>query len=87
MPFFYVYSPDDFVGGLPSESTNATSGWNSLTLKSGATPTLIEMVDDDGNFDEVDASQVLAADINLDGTTYAAGSPVHSAYVYRAVAN
>ncbi len=52
MPFFYVYSPDDFVGGLPSESTNATSGWNSLTLKPGATPTLIEMVDDDGNFDE-----------------------------------
>ena len=50
MPFFYVYSPDDFVGGLPSESTNATSGWNSLTLKPGATPTLIEMVDDDGNF-------------------------------------
>ena len=80
MPFFYVYSPDDFVGGLPSESTNATSGWNSLTLKPGATPTLIEMVDDDGNFDEVDASQVLAGDINLDGTTYAAGSPVHSAY-------
>ncbi len=82
MPFLYVYSPSDFVGGLPSEAGGAANGTPSftLTLVAGATPTLIEITDDDLVFDEIDGSQVLTNAVNLDGTNYAAGTTAHSSY-------
>lgn len=82
MPFIYIYSPDDFVGGLPSESGAAASGTApfTLTLKPGATPTLVKVTDDDTIFDEVDTSQVLTNDVIIDGTTYTAGTTINTAY-------
>lgn len=82
MPFLYIYSPSDFVGGLPDESGSAAAGSPTftLTLKAGATPTLVEVSDDDLIFDEIDTSQTLTNAINLDGTSYAAGTSVHTAY-------
>ena len=81
MPFLYIYSPSDFTTTPPSENATAvgTSPFT-LTLVAGATPTVIEVSDNDAVFDEVDASQVLANAVNLDGTTYAAGTTVHSSY-------
>ncbi|MAZ22512.1 Hint domain-containing protein [Roseovarius sp.] len=82
MPYLYVYSPDDFVEGLPDEESAAAAGSPdfTLTLKPGATPTLIEVADDDAIIDEVEDAQTLTNAVNLDGTTYAAGTEIHSAY-------
>lgn len=82
MPFLYVYSPSDFVGGLPRESGGAArgSGTFNLTLAPGAQPTLIEVNDNEGTFNEIDYSQDLAGNVNIDGTSYSAGTTVHSAY-------
>ncbi len=80
--YLYVYSPSDFVGGLPNEQGAAAAGSPtfSLTLVSGATPTLIEVSDGDNNFDEVANNQTLVDAVNIDGTSYAAGTSVVSAY-------
>lgn len=82
MPFVYVYSPSDFVGGLPDEqgAAAAGSGTFNLTLAPGASPTLVEIDDDDAVLDEVDYGQTLAGGVNIDGTSYGAGTTVHSAY-------
>jgi hypothetical protein len=59
MPYYlYVYSPSDFVGGLPDEAFAAAAGTGSftLTLVPGATGTRIRVDDDDVIFDEVDGS-------------------------------
>ncbi|MFY0597583.1 MAG: Hint domain-containing protein [Cognatishimia sp.] len=82
MPFLYVYSPSDFIGGLPSEqgAMAAGSGPFTLTLAPGATPTLIEVSDNDGVLDEVDYSQSLASGVNIDGISYGSGTTIHSAY-------
>lgn len=82
MPFLYVYSPSDFVGGLPNEQGAQAQGSGpfTLTLVPGATPTLIEVSDDDLVLDEVDYSQTLTNGVNIDGTSYGAGTTVHSAY-------
>lgn len=82
MPFLYVYSPSDFVGGLPDEAGAAASGspMFTLTLIAGATPTLIEVTDDEIIFDEVDGSQVLTDTVNIDGTTVTAGTSINTAY-------
>lgn len=82
MPFLYIYSPSDFVSGLPDESGAMAAGTPTftLTLKVGATPTLVEVSDDDLVFDEVDAGQTLTNAITLDGTSYAAGTSVNTAY-------
>lgn len=80
--YLYVYSPSDFVVTPPDE-VGAQAGGSptfTLTLKAGATPTLIEVSDDDSVFDEVDGSQTLTSGINLDGTAYGAGTTVHTAY-------
>ncbi len=82
MPFVYIYSPSDFIGGLPNEQGAQAAGsgpWN-LTLAPGAQPTVIEISDDDLVFDEVDSNQVLAGDVNIDGTSYSSGTTVHTAY-------
>lgn len=82
MPFIYIYSPSDFVGGLPDEVGAQAEGagpW-SLTLVAGATPTLIEISDNDLIFDEVDTTQALTNAVTVDGTAYAAGTTIHSAY-------
>lgn len=82
MPYLYVYSPDDFVEGLPDEEGAAAAGAPNftLTLKPGATPTLIEVIDDDLVVHEVEDPQTLANAVDLDGVTYAAGTEIHSAY-------
>lgn len=82
MPFLYVYSPSDFVGGLPDEQGAQAQGSGpfTLTLVPGATPTLIEVNDNDAVFDEVDGDQTLAGGVNIDGASYGAGTSIHSAY-------
>lgn len=82
MPYLYVYNPSDFVGGLPNESDAQASGSPNfvLTLTPGATPTLIEVTDDDLIFDEVDLSQVLTNAVNIDGSNVAAGTSINTAY-------
>ncbi|MGV6847971.1 MAG: Hint domain-containing protein [Marinibacterium sp.] len=82
MPFLYIYSPSDFIGGLPDEANAAAAGTPTftLTLAPGAMPTLIEVSDNDAIFDEVDGSQILASAANIDGTGYAAGTTIHTAY-------
>lgn len=82
MAFIFIYSPSDFVAGLPDEvgSNAAGTPTYTLTLVPGATPTVIEISDDDLVFNEIDASQVLTSAANVDGTPYAAGTTVHKAY-------
>ena len=82
MPFLYVYSPDDFVGGLPSETGTMASGSDGWTLKMkpDADPTLIEVSDSDLVFDELDSQQSLANLVEIDGDTYGANTAVHTAY-------
>lgn len=80
--FLYVYSPSDFVNPPPDESGGAALGSPPFTLelKPGATPTIIEINDDETVFDEIDGSQTLVNDVDLDGTGYTAGTSIHSAY-------
>ncbi len=82
MPFLLVYAPSDFTATPPTEAGSAASGSTpfSLTLRPGATGTVIEVTDDDAIFDEVDASQVLASSATIGTSTYAAGTTVFSAY-------
>lgn len=82
MPFVYVYSPSDFVATPPDEAGSDADGSGpfTLTLSATATPTLIEVTDDDAIFDEIDGSQVLTNAVNLDGTNYAANTTIHTAY-------
>ncbi|MGJ8545942.1 MAG: Hint domain-containing protein [Sulfitobacter sp.] len=82
MPFLYIYSPSDFVSGLPAESSTSAAGSvpYTLQLRPGATPTLVEITDEEAIFNELDTTQTLTQAINLDGTNYAAGTTVHSAY-------
>lgn len=82
MPFLYIYSPDDFVGGLPAESgaQAAGSGPFTLTLVPGAKPTLVEVADNDAIFDEVDGTQSLNGAATIDGTPYADGTTLNTAY-------
>ncbi|WP_025051522.1 Hint domain-containing protein [Sulfitobacter noctilucae] len=82
MPFVYIYSPDDFVTAPPIEAGAAADGVAPfvLTLRPGAKPTVVEITDDDTVFDEIDATQSITNDIDLDGTTYAAGTTINTAY-------
>jgi hypothetical protein len=83
MPFLYIYSPSDFINALPIEANGGTaagSGNYTLQLKPGATPTLIEVTDDDLIFDEIDSTQSLTNTINLDGNSYSAGTTINTAY-------
>ena len=68
--FLYVYNPGDFVGGLPIEEGAAAAGTPTytLTLMAGAVPTLIEVTDDEGVFDEVDATQELTTAATINGS-------------------
>ena len=80
--FLYVYSPSDFVVTPPTEVGGAAGGSPgfTLTLKAGATPTIIEVDDDESVFDEIDGSQTITTDVDLDGTSYGAGTTIHTAY-------
>ena len=82
MPFLYIYSPSDFVSGLPDEHGAAAAGRGpfNLTLSPTAEPTVIEVSDDDGVIDEVDGNQTLVSDVTVDGTSYSAGTSVNTAY-------
>ncbi|MEM6728150.1 MAG: Hint domain-containing protein, partial [Pseudomonadota bacterium] len=82
MLFLLVYSPSDFVGGLPIEQGAMAQGTPTftLTLKAGATPTLIEVNDNDNIFDEVDGTQSLAQGVTLDGQSYGSGTTINTAY-------
>ena len=82
MPYLYLYSPSDFETPPPAEAGASAAGSGSwtLTLKPGAQPTAIEIIDDDGIFDEVDNQQALTEDAVVDGTCYPAGTTAHSSY-------
>ena len=82
MAFLYIYSPSDFVTGLPDEVGAQADGVPTftLTLIAGAVPTLVEITDDETIFDEVDATQELTNATTIDGTTYAAGTTINTAY-------
>ncbi len=84
MPFLYLYHSDDFVEGKspPEEAGTAADGSPpfKLQLKTDATPTLIELTDDEAVFDEVDSNQVLTNAVSLNGVTYDAGTTVYSSY-------
>ncbi|WP_424972308.1 Hint domain-containing protein [Dinoroseobacter sp. S76] len=82
MPYLYVYSPDDFVQGLPDEHGAKAygSGGFQLTLKADAEPTIVEINDNDLVFDEVDSSQHIAETVTIDGETVTGGTTIHSAY-------
>lgn len=82
MPFIYIYSPSDFIVAPPDEADAAAAGSATFTLMlaPGAQPTIVEITDNDSVFDEVDADQTLTSGINLDGTTYAAGTSINTAY-------
>ncbi len=82
MPYLFVYSPDDFVGGLPAEVNSQAAGLPdfSLTLLPGAMPTLVEVSDDDLVFDEIDVSQTLSNAINIDGSAFGTGTSINTAY-------
>ncbi|QYX55901.1 Hint domain-containing protein [Roseovarius sp. SCSIO 43702] len=82
MPFLYIYSPSDFVGGLPAEQGAQAAGTPvfTLQLRPGATGQRIEVSDNESVFDEVDATQGLAAAATVDGTTWAAGTTINTAY-------
>ncbi len=82
MPVFYVYSPDDFENGLPKERGGTASGKGDITLrlKPDAEPTRVEISDDDNIFHEIDSSQRLTSDIDLDGTEYSAGQGMFASY-------
>lgn len=92
MPFIYLYSPTDFVSLPPPEdaSTGSVAGtgpWT-LTLKPDAKPTVVEVNDanpfDPTVFNEIEPgvtySQQIANDIDLDGTTYSAGTSITTSY-------
>ncbi len=82
MPFLYIYSPSDFVGGLPNEVGAAAAGTPNftLTLVPGAQPTLVEVTDNDSVFDEVDGNQVVTNDVVIDGNAISAGTSINTAY-------
>lgn len=82
MPFIYIYSPSDFVSTPPAEQNAQAAGSPNfiLQLRPDAQPTLIQITDDDAVFDEVDATQSLTNQVDLDGTTYAAGTTINTAY-------
>lgn len=82
MPYLYAYSPSDFVGGIPAESGAQAAGTPTftLTLVSGAQPTVIEVTDNDAVFDEVDGSQVVTNSVVIDGVTIPAGTSINTAY-------
>lgn len=81
LPLF-VYSASDFIGGLPVEQSSAAAGNApfTLTLRPDAQPVRILVNDDDGDFGEVDATQSLLGPATINGTAYAAGTTIHTAY-------
>lgn len=82
MAFLFVYSPSDFVEGIPNEAGAQAAGSPpfTLTLRADAEPTLIEITDDDTIFNEIDATQALAVDVTIDGNTFLAGTTINAAY-------
>lgn len=82
MPFLYIYSPSDFVSTPPAEQGAQAAGTPTFTLQlaPGATPTLVEVTDNDSIFDEVDSTQSLTNDVTIDGTFYPAGTTLNTAY-------
>jgi hypothetical protein len=86
MPYYlFIYSPSDFVTTLPAENSSGNFSGTlpyTMTLRPGATPTRVEVTDNDINFHEVDpdGQQVLTKAIMLGGTAYPAGATVNSAY-------
>lgn len=82
MPRLLIYSASDFIGGLPNEVrfTAAGDGPFEVTLRPGAKPTVVEVIDNDRVFDESDRSQVLAQDVVVGGEALSAGTTIITAY-------
>lgn len=81
MAFLYIYQASDFVS-LPGEdiSEAGTTLPVTLTLKSTAVPIKVQINDDDEIFNEIDATQSLGETVQLNGTSYAAGTTINTAY-------
>ncbi|WP_299549889.1 Hint domain-containing protein [uncultured Tateyamaria sp.] len=82
MPYIFIYSPSDFVNTPPAEQGAQAAGSPTFTLqlRPGATGTRVFIDDDDAVFDEVDATQSLGEAVDLDGTNYAVGTTINTAY-------
>jgi hypothetical protein len=83
MPIVYIYEASDFTTGIPAEASSGAAVGSptfTLTLSPTATPIAVEISDNDGNLEETDTSQTLAADVTINGVTYTAGTPIVGAY-------
>lgn len=77
---------DDHANDPASASYDpGRASWTGVTYTySGAPPTQIQVVDDDGSFDDgmndAGAAQVLAEDVTINGVTYTAGTAVENEF-------
>lgn len=77
-----IYEAQDFVGGLPSEAraVGGGGGPQTLELRPDAEPIVLFVADDDDQLHEVDETQLVAQDLELNGVTYGEGFDVSAAY-------
>lgn len=80
-----IYQSSDFIGGLPDETSVSqwaagTGGAQQLQLSDTAQPIVLMIADDDEMLHEVDDSQFVAQDVEIDGQTFGEGFDVSSAY-------
>ncbi len=80
-----IYQSSDFIGGLPDETSMSqwaagSGGAQQLQLSPDAEPIVLLIADDDELLHEVDNSQIVAQDVEIDGQTFGEGFDVSSAY-------
>lgn len=77
-----IYEQDDFIGGLPIEAgaVGGGGGAHTLELSDDAEPIVLFLADDDDSLHEVDNTQVVAQDVEVNGEVYGAGFDVSAAY-------
>ncbi len=77
-----IYQETDFISGLPDEARARAEGQAPFTLELSpdARPIVLFVADDDDDLHEVDNSQLIAQDVEINGETYGEGFDVSSAY-------
>lgn len=77
-----IYEAQDFIGGLPVEARAVGGGGGSQTLqlRPDAVPIVLFVADQDDQMHEVDNTQLVAQDVELNGVTYGEGFDVSAAY-------
>lgn len=72
--------PDPFA---PGNAGNASSpGASTITIAPGASPELMSVSDDDGNFSDQDAGQTLSTALSFDGQSFNIGDGIDTDYSY-----